>query len=91
MAGTHELMHDLIEPVGLDDSFVTHIAKFERLPGNTLRIWFYSEENLSGTSRIIRVKMVAPLVQAQAMCQFSSAILFGERKSPVIQGMRFDH
>lgn len=91
MMGAFELIDGLVEPVGLEDTFVTHIAKFERLPGNVLRTWFYAEERLADTTRIIRVKLVSPLVQAQAMCHFSSAILLSERKSPVIQGMRFNH
>jgi hypothetical protein len=57
----------VVEPMPIDDIFVTGLARVEFLPGGMIRFWFYADESLMHRTRVIKARLVVPLVCALAM------------------------
>jgi hypothetical protein len=66
-------MENVIEPVPIDDAFVTEMPKMEDIgDGGIVRCWFTCGE---GGVRIVKAKLVIPLACAAAMSVHGTAVL----------------
>ena len=57
-------LNECIEPVPVRDTFVVGVSAIEDLGNGMIRSWLYTEE---GGAKIVRVKLVIPLVCAAVM------------------------
>jgi hypothetical protein len=55
---------ELIEPVPVDDVFVTGVGRIEDLGNYCIRVWLYAEE---GTQKVVKAKLIMPIECAVAM------------------------
>ncbi len=56
---------EFIEPESVKDIYIDGIARIEPIAdGLLVRVWFYSEERLSESVKVIRARLVVPLGKA---------------------------